>query len=85
MKINLHIERVVLEGIDVGAGDRELIRESIASELGRMLGDGGLGNGLSGGISRSRVMAGDVQLTADKPVEFGRRIAGSVFKGVGGG
>ncbi len=81
MKINLHIERVVLEGIDVSPGDRELIRESIASELGQMLGDGGMGNGLS----RSRVMAGDVQLAADKPVEFGQRIAGSVCKGVGGG
>ncbi len=81
MRINLHIDRVVLEGIDVSGGDRELLRESVASELGRMLGDGGLGNGLS----RSRVMAGDVQLAADKPVEFGRRIARSVCKGVGGG
>ncbi len=81
MKINLHIERVVLEGVDVGAGDQELIWESVASELGRMLGDRGLANG----CSRSRVMAGDVELSVGKSVEFGRRIARSVFKGVGGG
>ncbi len=81
MKVNLHIERVVLDGIDVSPGDRELIRESIASELGQKLGDGGLANGLS----RSRVMGGDVQLAAGKPVEFGRRIARSVYEGVGGG
>ncbi len=81
MRISLHIERVVLEGVDVSGGDRELVRESIACELGRMLGDGGMANG----YSRSRVMAGDVQLAADKPVEFGRQIAGSVYKGVGGG
>ncbi len=81
MKVNLHIERVVLEGVDVSRSDRDLIRVSVASALGQMLGDGGLVDG----YSRSRVMAGDVQLSAGKPVEFGRRIAWSVYKGVGGG
>ncbi len=84
MKINLHIEQVVLERVDVSAGDRELLRESIAGELGRMLGEEGLTNGLTRGVSVSRMVAGDIQLTANKPVKLGQQIARSVYEGISG-
>jgi len=85
MVINLHIERLVLDGIEISSGGQELLRESVARELSRMLGDGGLAQGYAEAIAVPRISAGGLRVEREKPIELGRAIAKSVYGGIGHG
>ena len=84
MNINLHIERLVLDGVNVPPGQRHLLRASVETELVRLLTDGGLSPSLAAGGALPHVSANDIQLTGgNDPVELGRQIAQSVYGGIG--
>jgi len=83
MNINLHIERLVLDGVNITAGQRHLLRASVEAELPRLLTDGGLAPGLAQGVALPRLSAGAMQLTGSNPAQLGRQIAQSVYVGIG--
>ncbi|HEY7403863.1 MAG TPA: hypothetical protein VIB39_10100 [Candidatus Angelobacter sp.] len=84
MKIDLRIERLVLEGLPVGAGDSRHIKAAVTAELTRLLSEGGISGELSGGGAAPNVPAPGFQLEQKaKPQQLGRQIARSVYGGIG--
>lgn len=82
MNINLHIERLVLEGLPIAQGAGPLVQHAVEAELSRLLADG-VSPGLSGGGALPRVPAGAIQLTKDvSAAAIGRQIAQSVYGGI---
>lgn len=84
MNVRLHIDRVVIEGIDVRSADRPHLRAAIESELTRLIGNGGIAPDLAGGIAVPRVHAPQIEVARNaKPAQLGNAIAGAVYGGVG--
>jgi hypothetical protein len=83
MKVNLHIDRLVLEGIDLDHAQRPHLRAAVEAELGRLLAEGGVGNLAAGGAVPS-VRAEGFEIGADGgPGRLGAQIAQSVYGGIG--
>ncbi|MFA6162542.1 MAG: hypothetical protein WC685_03825 [Methylobacter sp.] len=84
MNINLHIERLVLDGVNIAPGQKHLLQSIITTELTQLLTESGLSSSLSEGINLPRVSTNDIQLTSgNKPIQLGQRIAQSVYGGIG--
>jgi hypothetical protein len=83
MNIDLHIERLVLHGIDLPPDQHPLLQASLTAELTRLLGDGGLARHMADGVSRTRLSAGGIPLTEQSPQQLGERIAQSIYGGLG--
>ncbi len=58
MKINVHIERLILEGLPVSSWQGSQIRSAVQKELTRLLLAGGLPDELRGGIALPGIQAG---------------------------
>jgi hypothetical protein len=86
MNINLHIERLTLDGVDIAPGQRHLLQGAVEAELTRLLTTGGLSPDLTRGVAVPRISAGGMQLTAGNNVtQLGQQIAQSVYGGIGHG
>lgn len=83
MNINLHIERLVLDGVTVAPGQRHLLQASVETELVRMLAEGGLSFSLAEGTNLSRVSANGIELIGNNSAQLGQQIAQSVYGGIG--
>ncbi len=84
MNINLHIERLVLDGVSLSPGGRPLLQAAVQKELTRQLASGGLHNALQTGGALYSVPADGIQLTSDgSPASLGEQIAGAVYGGIG--
>jgi hypothetical protein len=89
MNIKLHIERLVLDGVNIAPGQRHLLQASVEAELTRLLMAGGLSPSLAQGtvLPRTvlpRISTGGIQLTAgNNPTQLGQQIAQSVYGGIG--
>jgi hypothetical protein len=83
MNINLHIERLVLDGINISPSQRDLLQASITTELVQLLNNGALVDNFVEGDALSRLATNSIQLTINKPVELGKQIAQSVYGGIG--
>ncbi len=84
MNINLHIERLVLDGLNVGPGQGALVKKAAEAELSRLLSEGGLALGLQSGGARPNIRAGSIELNGnDNPLRLGQEIARSVYSGIG--
>jgi hypothetical protein len=84
MNINLHIERLVLDGIPLGPGQRPLLQTAVEAELTRLLSKGGLNNALQSGGALYNVRTAGIQLADDRiPARLGQQIAGAVYRGIG--
>lgn len=80
MNIHLHIERLVLDGVDVPGHRQAALQAALVSELSRLLAVGGLP-----AVDRQavRVQAGSVDWAGvSDPVEMGTRLAGVVHGGL---
>jgi hypothetical protein len=85
MNVRLHIDRLVLDGLDVGEADRPRLQAAIEQELSRLIGAGGISPELAGGVALPSVRAPQIALAPDaKPAQLGAAIAGAVYGGVGG-
>lgn len=82
MNINLHIERLVLDGVNFVPSQRRLLQASVETELTRLLTAGGLPAGLAQGIALPRLSASGIRITGNNPVQMGRQIAHSVYGGI---
>ncbi len=83
MKINLHIERLVLDGVDIAPSQRHFLQASVTTELTRMLTEGGVSSSFATGNALSRTTADCIQLTTNNPEQLGQQIAQSVYGGIG--
>ena len=84
MNIKLHIERLVLDGVNIAPGQRHVLQASVETELTRLLTVGGLSPSLAQGTALPRISAGGIQLTAgNNPTQLGQQIAQSVYGGIG--
>lgn len=84
MNINLHIERLVLDGISLSPGERPLLQAAIEAELTRLLANGDLNDALRSGGALYSVRTAGIQLENDgSPGRLGEQIAGAVYGGIG--
>lgn len=84
MNVNLHIERLVLDGVPLAPGDRPLLRAAVEGELSRLLTEGGLSAGLRSGGAMPTVRANPMLIHGDaNPSRMGQEIARSVYGGIG--
>lgn len=81
MTIRLHIDRLVLEGLPLGAHEGPLVQAAVEAELARLM--AGAAPPPSGGAT-ARVTAPAISLTPDNsPAHLGQQIARSVHGGIG--
>jgi hypothetical protein len=84
MNINLHIERLVLDGVPLAPGGRVLLQAAVEAELTRLLASGGLSDALQSGGALYNVKTTGIQLGSDgSPARLGEQIAGAVYGGIG--
>jgi hypothetical protein len=86
MNINLHIERLVLDGLPVGHGQGALIKAAVEAELGRLLREGGLSQALRLGGAFASQRANSISMGGDdSPAQVGQQIGRAVYSRIGGG
>jgi hypothetical protein len=83
MSINLHIERLILEGLPASDTQRPLIGAAVETELVRLLATGGLGPSLQSSALWPSLPANAIQLIVNEPAQVGQQIAQAIFKGIG--
>jgi hypothetical protein len=84
MKVSVHVERLVLEGLPVSAAQGGLVRAAVEEELSRLLAAGELDPALVAAGSLPRLEAGALRLEEQTdPARVGRQIARAVYEGVG--
>lgn len=84
MSINLHIERLILEGLPLTRAQSPLVQAAVEAELSRLLSAGGLHSTLQSGIAVPSVRADAMSLNAGStPKQIGQQIARAVYGGIG--
>lgn len=84
MNINLHIERLILDGVNIPPGQRHLLQVSLQSELTRLFTESGVAPHLASGGASPHVSANDIDLASGSdPIHLGRQIARSVYWSTG--
>lgn len=84
MKVNLYIDRLVLDGVNILPGQRHLLQVSVAAELTRMLTEGGLSPSLAQDTALARMSTGSIQLiNSNSSIQLGEQIAQSLYGGIG--
>ena len=81
MNINLHIERLVLDGLPITRGDGPFVQAAVEAELTRLLTEGGLSSDFLSGGALASVRANSIHLEKESsPVALGQQIAESLGK-----
>lgn len=84
MNISVHIERLILDGLTIPAGQHKLLQAAIEAELSRSLAADGLAPSLLAGGAMPYIRGGSVQLTGQaSPSDLGQQIARAVYGGIG--
>ncbi|MGH9836396.1 MAG: hypothetical protein ACREBD_03860 [Blastocatellia bacterium] len=84
MKINISIERLILDGISIPHHQRPLLQSAVETELARLIEAGGISSNLMSGGATPGLEAGNMRLPGDgNPVQLGQRIAQAVYAGIG--
>ena len=83
MKINVHIDRIVLDGLPVDRHSAPLIQEAIQAELSRLFLESETPQGLLSGGAISSLRTAPIQLCEKLlPETVGQKVANAVFEGV---
>jgi hypothetical protein len=84
MKIRLHIERLILDGVTLSAAEHPRLQAAVEMELGRLLAERGIANSLESGVAIDAVRGGAVQLGRDGGgARLGKQVAQAVYGGIG--
>ncbi|MBP1468348.1 hypothetical protein EYB53_021735 [Candidatus Chloroploca sp. M-50] len=83
MNIALHIDRLVLDGLELGPGQARLVRAAVEVELTRLLTAGGLAPELAAGAAMPTLEAGTIATAGSEPRALGGQIAQAVYAGLG--
>ena len=83
MKINVHIERVVLDGVPTD--HPRLVRHALEKELTVRLAEGGLSQEFRLGGAVSYIAGGAIEIGKEHPAgRLGTQLGGAVYRGIGG-
>ncbi len=83
MNINVHIERLILEGLPVSSHDAAVVRAAVQAELSRLLAEHGVEAPSHAASELPHLSAGLIHLTHDvRPITVGDQIARVVHKGI---
>lgn len=84
MNLNLHVERLILDGMDIPARHHPAIQEAVITELTRLITEGSLKLGLDADSSLYEMPSATFQLSnGSEPTELGQQIARAVYGGIG--
>jgi hypothetical protein len=84
MNINLHIDRLVLDGLPIEHRDGARVKAAVETELSRLLTANGLANSLVSGGATPSVPAPGIQMSSDgNPARLGRKIGRAIYGGIG--
>jgi hypothetical protein len=84
MNIRVHIERLILDGLDVSSFEGEQVQAGAQGELARLLETGGLAPELLAGTNFAAVPPGNFTVGREHNGNLlGRQIAHSVYEGIG--
>ncbi len=81
MKIVFHIERLVLDGVDMPASGRHLLQPAIEAELDRLFASDALARTWRSGASVAHVAAPCIVFgTGDNAIQLGQGVASSLHR-----
>jgi len=84
MKLNLHIDRLVLEGLPVSRHDSARIQAAVQRELTLLLRESGLAHEYRTSGATPMLDAGRIRIErTSQPAGIGRQIARGVYDGIG--
>jgi hypothetical protein len=82
--IELHIERLILEGLPLSPRESREVVAGVEGGLTRLLAQGGVDPRLLDGAVVPRLTAPDIRLQAGlEPLALSRRVAGALYRGIG--
>jgi hypothetical protein len=81
--VNLHIERLVLEGLPVGVHEGPLVQAAIEAELGRLFADGAFTRAGLQGETVPLVRAEPMALAEGGSEALGTQIGQAIYGGIG--
>ena len=80
MNINVYIERLILDGINMGPGQGAKVKAAVEAELSRLLAEGGVESGLLSGGAFPNMPSRPIQVSEEiQPNRLGRQIARTVY------
>ena len=83
MRIRVHIDRLVLDGLPVERRHAPAVRAAVEAVLGRLLADGGVGGAFGAGGAVPRLSGGTIVVGAATPPDvLGSQIAQAVHRSV---
>jgi len=84
MNINLHIERLVLDGISIDSNQRAEFKAAVETELMQQLVSQGIGSTIQSNNNRHLVSGGSISIeNIRKPESLGQQIGAAVYRGIG--
>jgi len=83
MKINIHIERLVLQDVAVPGGEGPGLGAALETELTGLIKSGGLADGLRRGAAVPRLRGTDLRMPRKAPANLGKGIAHSLYGALG--
>lgn len=84
MNINLHIERLVLDGVSVEPHQQEELKATVELALRQQLVSQGIGSTMQSETSRSSVRGGSLSVENSYGAErLGQQIGHAVYRGIG--
>ena len=82
MNINLHIERLVLEGVDISVDEHKALQQNIIAELTQTLSSDSVAIDRCSGLFQAHTKVSEIQLGKDKLVRLGSDIAQALYRGI---
>jgi hypothetical protein len=83
MIVNLHIERLVIDGLPVGRHEGLRIEAALAAELTRLIGEGGLGDALGSSRAQPLIRTAPIARPAADGAGLGAQIGQALYGGIG--
>jgi hypothetical protein len=85
MNINVHIERLILDGLPIAQKERPMLQAAVEAELMQLLSVDGLAPHLLTGGAIPRMSGGSIQPSIDgNPNILGQQIAQAIYGVIGG-
>jgi hypothetical protein len=83
MDIELHIEQLILEGVDVPQHTHARLQAAVTAELTRLLAADGVASQLLSSGAVGAVRGGEIQVAGGDVTELGGQIARAIYGGIG--
>ena len=81
--MNIHIHRIVLDGLSVSYHHRSTLKAALESELTRLITTGIRSNGLQSSVDLPSITAGEIRNVDEAdPVQLGQQIARAIHRGI---